>query len=809
MLFLLAVLASICVTAGIFDTLSLQGMQWFNRSSGSFLNNTFNINYSAFTAASGGLPIVTSNDRATVIRDGISVDPTVPLAFQVNTSTNYFLEIMFEGSILGTRINLNNAVLAARLANNSLYLGGILSTLFALRSEVTSNATSTLSSAYNNDTFEHSTLRAENDANATVTLTSAYGNDTFEHSTLRTEIRNNASLSYPNATTNALINGNRSDLEANITTNNASIVNNFLLIGALDGNLTNNATKIDTTNASVLTNINAIATLRTELDNNATMNRATNESYQNFITDPSIVLNNGSGVDLVTSTFSHSDTSSQSSSDNSGLTLIQDVFLDTFGHSTTIATKTIIASDITGLGFVLGGHGNLSDSDIAAFGYVKGDHTNLTDADISTFGYRKGEHTNLTSDDISNFGYRKGEHTNLSDSDISDFGYRKGGHTNLSDSDISGFGYVKGGHTNLSDSDISTFGYVKGGHTNLSSSDIEGFGFELGGHTNLSDGDISGFGYVKGGHTNLSDANVVDIINVTRSFYNISINCSNVWFDNGLGPSAICDGTDDGGGGSGITNNSDAVLRNLSITGNFSIEGNMSLATFPTCTLKTDGNGFLTCGSDDTGSAFVNNSDISVFNFNVSTINLSGNQITKWNDLNATIYYPNATVDSLIDGNITDLEANITTNNGSIVNNRALIDALQGNVTNNATKLDVTNTSLINLISIALTTATSWLGDVTGTGTTINVVNTQGLHAANISTGTFADARISESSVTQHEAALSITESQITDFKDYPANGTNANFTLVNFTGTSEIKAYFTNSNIKLIDNASGVYFVS
>lgn len=34
-------------------------------------------------------------------------------------------------------------------------------------------------------------------------------------------------------------------------------------------------------------------------------------------------------------------------------------------------------------------------------------------------------------------------------------------------------------------------------------------------------------------------------------------------------------------------------------------------------------------------------------------------------------------------------------------------------------------------------------------------------------TGTFADARISESSVTQHEAALSITESQISDFGTY------------------------------------------
>jgi len=39
--------------------------------------------------------------------------------------------------------------------------------------------------------------------------------------------------------------------------------------------------------------------------------------------------------------------------------------------------------------------------------------------------------------------------------------------------------------------------------------------------------------------------------------------------------------------------------------------------------------------------------------------------------------------------------------------------------------------------------------------------------ASAISSGTFADARISESSVTQHQAALSVTESQISDLQSY------------------------------------------
>lgn len=51
-----------------------------------------------------------------------------------------------------------------------------------------------------------------------------------------------------------------------------------------------------------------------------------------------------------TGTISHADTSSQASVDNSGVTFIQDVTLDDFGHVTGLGSKTITKSDITGLG---------------------------------------------------------------------------------------------------------------------------------------------------------------------------------------------------------------------------------------------------------------------------------------------------------------------------------------------------------------------------------------------------------------------------------------------------------------------------
>lgn len=58
--------------------------------------------------------------------------------------------------------------------------------------------------------------------------------------------------------------------------------------------------------------------------------------------------------------------------------------------------------------------------------------------------------------------------------------------------------------------------------------------------------------------------------------------------------------------------------------------------------------------------AFTNNSDISVNYFNVSTINLSGTTITAWTDVNQSWYYPNATVDALIIGNLSLAYANDT-----------------------------------------------------------------------------------------------------------------------------------------------------
>lgn len=55
----------------------------------------------------------------------------------------------------------------------------------------------------------------------------------------------------------------------------------------------------------------------------------------------------GSGLDLTGTTFSHTDTSSQSSVNNSGNTFIQDITLDTYGHITGLVSSTAVINDGT------------------------------------------------------------------------------------------------------------------------------------------------------------------------------------------------------------------------------------------------------------------------------------------------------------------------------------------------------------------------------------------------------------------------------------------------------------------------------
>ena len=93
----------------------------------------------------------------------------------------------------------------------------------------------------------------------------------------------------------------------------------------------------------------------------------------------------GTGLDLTGTTFSHTDTSSQASVDNSGNTFIQDVTLDGFGHVTALTSATAVINDATltlatsGTGLSGSATFTANDADNATF-TVTSNATNLNTA---------------------------------------------------------------------------------------------------------------------------------------------------------------------------------------------------------------------------------------------------------------------------------------------------------------------------------------------------------------------------------------------------------------------------------------------
>ena len=140
--------------------------------------------------------------------------------------------------------------------------------------------------------------------------------------------------------------------------------------------------------------------------------------YLTSYTDTNTTYSAGTGLGLSGTTFSHSDTSTQASVNNSGRTYIQDITLDGFGHVTGIAsaTETVVNTDT---------NTQLSDGDIAAFGYIK------TYTDTNTT-YSAGTGLGLSG-------------TTFSHSDTStQASVNNSGRTYIQDITLDGFGHVTG-----------------------------------------------------------------------------------------------------------------------------------------------------------------------------------------------------------------------------------------------------------------------------------------------------------------------------------------------------------------------------
>jgi len=102
----------------------------------------------------------------------------------------------------------------------------------------------------------------------------------------------------------------------------------------------------------------------------------------------------GAGVDLTGTTFSHSDTSSQASSTNSGRNYIQSISVDTYGHITSIGTGTETITDTTysasGNGIDLTGTA-FSHADTSSLGSTSNTgRTYLQNVTVDEFGHLTG-----------------------------------------------------------------------------------------------------------------------------------------------------------------------------------------------------------------------------------------------------------------------------------------------------------------------------------------------------------------------------------------------------------------------------------
>lgn len=184
---------------------------------------------------------------------------------------------------------------------------------------------------------------------------------------------------------------------------------------------------------------------------------------------------------------------------------------------------------------------------------------------------------------------------------------------------------------------------------------------------------------------------------------------------------------------------------------------------------------------------------------------LNSNSATKVASQQSIKAYVNTQVTSLV----ASAPAALDTLNelAAAINDDSSFSTTMSDALGNRLRIDVSNQSLSGTQK---TNALTNLG-ITATPTEINILD-DGLSASDIpnlatskiTSGTFADARIAASNVTQHQAALSITESQISDLGSYitaPRTVTAGGNTLA----SGETLAFTAGSNVTISESGGAV----
>ena len=203
------------------------------------------------------------------------------------------------------------------------------------------------------------------------------------------------------------------------------------------------------------------------------------------------------------------------------------------------------------------------------------------------------------------------------------------------------------------------------------------------------------------------------------------------------------------------------------------------------------------------------------------TVNLA--LLSSDNSLTKTYNDPAGTIDLVVNPANVDHNSLSNLTVGDVHTQYSLISSQGGAPSSTPTRVGLINvdtTGEVPYISVGTTNSGDWfslsgggatqLSDLSDVGTTtatnLNVLAADGtdwdstaLTAAHIQSGTFADARIAASNVTQHEAALTITEGQISDLGSYlTANQTITLSGDVTGSGTTAITATIANEAVTL-----------
>jgi hypothetical protein len=185
--------------------------------------------------------------------------------------------------------------------------------------------------------------------------------------------------------------------------------------------------------------------------------------------------------------------------------------------------------------------------------------------------------------------------------------------------------------------------------------------------------------------------------------------------------------------------------------------------------------------------------------------NMASNSATNLATQQSIKTYVDAEVSGLIDSAPSTLDtlnelaaalgddANFSTTTSTALGNRLRVDVNTQGLTSTQQGNALTN--------LGITASLAEINILTGGLSASDIPN---LDTSKITTGTFADARIAQSNVTQHQAALSITESQISDLQSYltaPRTVTAGGNTLAN----GETLAFTAGSNITITESAGAV----